>query len=85
MTLKEQCYDIINSMNDSQLGALMGFFRDVRQLSDEDFEGELDELFCIYLADRHERNNPNFNEADFTPIEDVAAELGIDLGADDED
>ena len=85
MTLREQCYDVINSMNDSQLGALMGFFKDVQRLNDEDFEEGLDELFCTWLADRHKYNNPDFIEEDFTPIEVLAEEWGIDLYAYDED
>ena len=75
MTLREQCYDMINSMNDSQLGALMGFFKDVQKVYGKELEELLDDEFCMALSLRHERfadkNDPG------TPMEVLAEELGI--------
>ena len=85
MTLREQYIGLIGNMTDRRLAVYVAFLKDLEQLCGEDFEEVLDDFFCIQLADRHKRNNPDFNEADFMPIEDVAAELGIDLGADYED
>jgi carbon-monoxide dehydrogenase medium subunit len=38
-----------------------------------------DDAFCAALAERHRRNNPHFDEKDFTPIEEIAVKWGVDL------
>jgi len=81
-TLREQCYSVIDGMSDSQISALMNFFKDVQRVHDKDLEELLDDEFCIALAERYDRYADKDDPG--TPIEVLAEKWGIDLEADDE-
>ena len=82
MSLREQCYNVIDHMNETQLKQCVLFLKDLQHLDEYDLEEVLDDAFCIALAERHGQRSDKDDPG--IPIEDLAEELGIVLGEDDE-
>ena len=83
MNIREQCHNIINEVAENQLVYYVSFLRDLKRLYDEELEEAMDDAFCIALAERYDAR-ANKDERGI-PIEDLAAELGIVLGDENED
>jgi hypothetical protein len=83
MTVKEEIYSIVDVFSEKQLSSIAAFFKDLKRLQDDETEEELDMAFCVALAERHDKREDK--DAPGIPIEDLATELGIVLGEDDED
>ena len=79
MNVKEELYRVVDEFSDKQITSIIAFIKDIKQLYDDETEEELDMAFCTALADRHKKSNPVFIEDDYTPIEELANQWGIDL------
>jgi hypothetical protein len=77
MTLKQQCFDLIERVPEDQLQYYVTFLKDIHRLYNETLSEALDDAFCITLAERHQ-NSPYCNEPP-VPIEKLAEKWGIDL------
>ena len=83
MSIREQCYRLINELEENQLVYYLSFLRDLKKLYDEELEEALDDAFCIALAERHELREDKDDPGIL--LEDFAAELGIVLGEEDDE
>jgi len=79
MSNKEQCINIIEKIPEEQLSYIAVFLENAYKMIDE----MLDDAFCSALTERYDAREDK-DEAGI-PIEDLAAELGIVLGEEDED
>jgi hypothetical protein len=75
MSDRERCIDIIEKIPDERLPYIAALLENSYKIIEEAF----DDAFCIALAERHKRNNPQFNKDDFMPIEEVAEKFGVIL------
>ena len=78
MAAKKRCFDVIERFPAEQLSSLADSLEAMYKMIDE----AADDVFCIALAERH-ANREDKDEPGI-PLEDLAAELGIVLGEDDE-
>jgi hypothetical protein len=77
MTLKQQCFDLIERLPDDQLPHYVAFLTDAQKLYNEALSETLDDAFCIALAQRHQ--NCPYRDEPSVPIEELAEKWGIDL------
>ena len=82
MTIREEFYSIADICSDEQLASIVSFVKDMRRLHSDALEEALDMQFCIALAERHRRNNPEFIEDDFVSVDVLSKKWGIELNAD---
>ena len=80
MTLKEQCFDLIEHLPEEQLEYYVAFLRDISRLYGDALQEALDDAFCVLLAKRHE-SDPDRDELP-APIEELAEKWAIGLNED---
>ena len=55
MTVKEQCYTLIEAIPEKKLSSVVRFFNDVLQIQESSLEEILDDMYCVALAERYDR------------------------------